>query len=269
MIASRSFRTFTGVVLAFSCLGLPQLASVANAQAANAQAANAAPSDWSVVVGGGGGFGPKYEGGKKTSFGVMPFVDITWKDRLFLNQNGLGVYAFSSKDLKAGVALGYGGGRSEKDGDLLRGMGKIKSSAKANAFMGYTVDLFTFSAALSRDLGGANGTTATFGGELEIPVAERFSLSAGLSTTWASKNHMREYFGVDAAQAARSGNRQFSASAGFKNVEFSLGAKYAFAPNWMLISALNVTSLTGDAAKSPISEKDTAVSGMLGVAYKF
>jgi MipA family protein len=225
--------------------------------------------DWSVMLGAGAGVGPKYEGGRKMQFGALPLVDVTWRDRVFLHGLSVGAYAINTERFKLAASVGYGGGRKEKDGPRLAGMGKVKSAIQPSIMASYTIEPLTVSAVVTRDLGGARGTTATLGAELEVPVTERLSLTGGLSATWADGNHMKRYFGVSAEQATTSRNAQYRASSGVKSVEFSVGAHYAITEHWMAMGQVGMTSLLGDARKSPVVERETAVTSMLGVAYRF
>lgn len=232
-------------------------------------AAEGQGSDWSIMLGAGGGIGPKYEGSKKYVVGGIPLIDVSWKNRIFLGMRGLGVNAIATDTFKAGVAVAFQPGRDEKDGARLKGLGDIKDAAAIRGFADYTLSPIHFSADVVRALGGSDGLTATIGTKLEVPVSDRVSLSGGVSATWADGNYMKSYFGVSSVQSARSGLARFKAESGVKNIDISAGAQYRVTDHWAAIANASVSFLIGDAAKSAVSERDTALSGILGVAYKF
>ena len=80
---------------------------------------------------------------------------------------------------------------------------------------------------------------------------------------------MQTYFGVTANQSARSGYRQYTAKAGFENVNAALSWDHVIAPSWSLHSAVGFTRLTSDAADSPLTKRKNTPLLMTGFTYKF
>jgi len=69
----------------------------------------------SVMVGGGAGVVPTYEGSKQFKAVPLPLIDIRGlaDDRIFISSlRGIGVNVIDWGDLRAGVAIGYHGGRA-------------------------------------------------------------------------------------------------------------------------------------------------------------
>ncbi|HSA82816.1 MAG TPA: MipA/OmpV family protein, partial [Geminicoccaceae bacterium] len=65
------------------------------------------------------------------------------------------------------------------------------------------------------------------------------------------EDYMSSYFGIDAADAARSGLDQFNADEGFKDV--SVGGALTYRYDRLSVSLLaNYARLIGDAADSPV-----------------
>ncbi|MBB3390945.1 outer membrane scaffolding protein for murein synthesis (MipA/OmpV family) [Rhizobium sp. BK275] len=80
---------------------------------------------------------------------------------------------------------------------------------------------------------------------------------------------MRSYFGVTPLQSARSGLDEFDAGAGFKRVDLSASVTYMASEHWFIRGQAELGILTGDARKSPVSQKDIQPSMMMFVGYKF
>lgn len=238
----------------------------------------ASKSGWSFSLGGGFGFAPKYEGAKKTEASPIPIASAQWRSAgawgttLFAGTDrGLGV-AFGKEDgVTFGATLSQISERKEKDDRRLRGLGDVKMAAAGGVFLEVPVGPVSFRVDTQSALDGKAGTTATLGFGSSIPVTDRLSIGANLGATWADAEHMSTYFSITRAQAARSqaGLKRFDAKAGFKSVTFGLDATYAFTPVWHLTLSGSLSNLIGDAARSPISERDLQPSVALTLVRTF
>jgi MipA family protein len=227
--------------------------------------------NWNVTVGAGAAFGPAYEGSDKTEFSPAPVIDVIYKDGLFFaGTQGIGTTVINTDDAKLSFALGYGGGRDEKDDRKnLLGLGDIDSSALGVVSGEYNVGSVTFGASVQSGLGGDYGTTGDFSIGSGYPVTEKLMISGDVHTSWASDDHMKNYFGVSSSQSTRSGKSRFTAESGFKSYGVSLGANYQISETWAAFANIGVDQLIGDAADSPVSVEDTQVGGFIGVGYSF
>jgi MipA family protein len=244
-------------------------ASVAGQAVADTK--DAPRSNWEVTVGGGAAVAPKYEGSKDLEVSPVPFLSVVYGERFFIGTDkGLGAKIWSSDDFNLAVAANYAGGRKRKDGPLLRALDEIDTGVSLNVSASYTVFQFlSFSAGLTRDFGAGDGLQAQFGVDAVLPVSDKLSFTAGASTTWADDQYMKTYFGISTAASLRSGLRAFHADAGFKRVDFNIGAAYLISDRWTLTGQVGVGLLLGDAADSPIVEKDTQPFGVVGLGYRF
>lgn len=90
-----------------------------------------------------------------------------------------------------------------------------------------------------------------------------------VAASWANEDYLAENFGVDQAQAVRSGYAKFQPSAGVKDVRVSATAVYRVSPHWSVTSSLTQTQLLGDAKKSPFVKDDSYTSLTMAVGYSF
>jgi outer membrane protein len=98
------------------------------------------------------------------------------------------------------------------------------------------------------------------------------SLSGSLSTTWASEDFMSDYFGVDGADARRSGLDEYDADSGFRDVSLGLGLAYAITPRFDVSLLGAYQRLVGDAEDSPIVDDEGNANQFFGgvlVNYRF
>ena len=233
-----------------------------------------------LTLGGGIGIGPRFSGSDENVVGPVAGIDYQMANGFYASTlRGIG-YGRAFGPLTVGAALGYRGERSEHDrrglggargSTALRGMGDVKGSATAMLQARYEIvdglDL-TLQAELPishRE----NGRTLQVGvtGTLFEGGADQVTLS--LSATLADRDYMQTYYGVTAAQAMRSGYGQFRPKAGLYETELGLNWRHTINDRWSLTAMVGVTSLRRDAARSPLSGKDTAPTGALIATWRY
>ncbi|MDM9625261.1 MipA/OmpV family protein [Rhizobium sp. S152] len=225
--------------------------------------------DWSLIVGAGAIYEPEYEGGDKFEISPVPFAVFTYGDWLEIDPRGITITPFRHDGFALSGNVGYEGGRDEDDADRLKGLGNIDFAATVGAKASYNWNGLEVYAAIDQTIGGSESLIGTFGAEYQAPVTERLILGASVEAVVANDKHMESYFGVDAAQSARSGLAQYKAEAGLKRVDVSASAIYMLSENWLVRGEAGVGFLTGDAADSPIVEEKVQPSTSLFVGYKF
>ena len=266
------------------CVGLSILSTMSNARAADADSENQTPEppfdaarfegeqtdrNWSLIIGAGASYEPKYEGSDEFEVTPLPVIVYTYGDWLKIDPLGVTVTPFEKGGFSVSGKVGYETGRNEDDADRLKGLGDIDFAATVGGKVAYEWKGLEIYAAVDKTIGGSEGLLGTFGMEYSAPVTERFILGAEAKATVADDNHMKSYFGVNSRQAARSGLPDYKAEAGLKRVDVSASATYMLSQNWLVRGEAGVGFLTGDAADSPIVEKKTQPSASIFVGYKF
>lgn len=226
--------------------------------------------DWEVMVGAGAMYAPKFEGSDEFEVMPIPMISARFGDRVSIDPGGLTVDVLEKNGFKLAVTGGYelGGGRKESDAPHLRGLGNIDAGGLVGTQLSYEVGPMEFYTSVDKTIGGSEGLTGQVGANINHH-AERLMLSAGVSATFADDKHMESYFGVTAAQSARSGLRQHKAEAGLKRFDIEASATYMATENWFIRGQAGVGFLTGDAKDSPIVKEEVQPSAMLMVGYKF
>jgi outer membrane protein len=235
-----------------------------------------APGDWSVRLGAGAGIGPAYPGSKTIEVTPVPLVDAAWRaglpgiDTVFLNpRDGLGIVALRAGAFSVGGGIGYARGRDEGDAARLRGMGDIDGAPAGNLFLRAEFGEAALSLRAERAFGDQEGTTLALGASYRRQLTPSLSLTGAAGLTWADGDHMEQWFGVDAGQSRRSGLAAYKPDAGLRSATASLTASYALTPQWSLTGSIGVVHLLGDAADSPVIQRETQPFGLLGASYRF
>lgn len=263
------------------------LSRAAFAQTAPARPAGPppAPQGWTMTVGVAPVFGMAWQGSKDTALSIFPDLRVNYKDTLFLSvQDGLGWNAVNRDGWKAGPILRSRFGRNEDDGgspflvaggsDALRGMGDIGIAGEAGAFVEKRLGAkrqWRLRAEVRQGFGGHEGVVgdvlAQYSGR-----SGKVMYAVGPRATFASRDFMRTYYGVDAGQAARTGLAVSRPDGGL--VSYGLGANLIRPLDRKRAVAVfaGVDRLGGEpAGSSLIRERGqrTQFSVGLGYSYRF
>ncbi|WP_442808611.1 MipA/OmpV family protein [Trinickia soli] len=228
---------------------------------------------WRIRVGPSASFQPRYDGSDRYHLMGGPSIDIRYRDRFFLSTGeGIGMNVLTGPNWRVGVAASYDlGRRAADDLDHLSGMGNINPAPSLRLLGEYAISKsfpLVLRADLRRNFGGDNGWIGDLGAYMPMPgSSETFSWFAGPTMTIADSRYMNSWFGVNAQQSARSGYRQYDASAGIRSVGFGVSASLTVRKHWIVSADGAFQQLVGAAAHSPITQ--TRASGVFDVSVNY
>lgn len=233
---------------------------------------------WQYSAGLGVFSGPKYPGSKETEVTPFPILSASY-GRFIVGALpsagiplGAGAYLARTDEWSVGVGIGGEPGKARKESDSarLRGLGDIDGTAIGSLFGNYQGEWWEAKAALLTDLGNKKqGKRFIFDIEGRYSLNERLTLTAGPGFTWADDDYAQTFFGISAAQSARSGRAAYRAKAGVNSVRFNVGASYALTPQWVAGATFTAERLRGDAVNSPITEKKSQNTVGVFAIYSF
>ena len=263
-------------------------------------ASSPARAETEFLLGGGGAIRPDYPGSNDYEAIPVPLLRFDWSSNgatapasgykgelgLIDAQVGFpsgvdfGVARLSTPSRHFTLRLGgtYRFGRDQDDNDALDGMGDIGGQGLARISIGSEP-------ANPRGIGVDFGlkyetdvTNETNADTFSLYVGNKFALSRRTtikftgSATWADGDYMQSYFGVSDHQAARSGYGRFDAGSGIADVGLDARLNWAFTDHWLLFGSVGYSRLTGDAADSPLVDKEGSADqfrAATGFAYRF
>jgi outer membrane scaffolding protein for murein synthesis (MipA/OmpV family) len=223
--------------------------------AAGAAFAEEKSGDWDITIGAGPGLQPRFESGREYRATVVPYLDITWRDLLFLStEDGLGANLLREDGLTAGPFLQLSNSRRERDAQRLQGLGDVNTVVQGGAFMSYEwardQDVFF---KLRRDIGGdRSGTFADLGADFTMTFTEQWIGTLRVMTTWATAEALQPFFGVTPAQSAASGEPLFSTHSGFKDLTIEPTLTRILDSHWSLMLRTQYERLLPAVTKSPL-----------------
>ena len=240
--------------------------------------------DINNFVGGGVGLAPDYFGSDDTTFAAAPVarIQIGKGERYAkLTITELTVNVLDNKIWSFGPLLNYRPGRDDNvDDAVVSRMREIEDTIEVGVFGSWTwIGKSDPRSRLSVSLSAKQDIADEHGGFLAdasvrafYPISRSFVLSYGAGLTYGSSDYMDTYFGVDAADAAVTGLRPFSAESGIRDVRLSLMAIQSLSINWHLAAGVVYTRLLGDAEDSPVvsdrGDENMFILGA-GVVYAF
>lgn len=173
--------------------------------------------------------------------------------------------------LRAGITLRIDRGRNSSDVEGLEDLPDVDATVRARAYASYALTPhWTLAAAVAPDLlGRGGGTVATFDIGYRAALTRASEWYAGGGVNLADARYMNSYYGVSDETAAATGRAPFTANAGPTGARAAIGFTAALTSRWIVFGGAGVTRLLGDAAASPLTQEQTAVSASLGIAYRW
>ncbi len=231
-----------------------------------------AQDTWDLRLGALAGIGPDFEGSEDYEPAAVPYLHISWRDRIVLHVNSLRGRVLQAGPWDLGVRFRLRAGRDQDENGALRGLGDVDRTVEAGAYARYRRGPWRVRLYAMQDIGGEHeGAVVEFSGGVQIPFQRPwFVIKAG--ATWASDDFMQSYFGVDAGQARRARLRPFAAEAGIKEVRLSIASRVPLGARWSVVGALGYKRLLVDAADSPLVVErgdDDQFAANLGLVYRF
>jgi len=241
-------------------------------------------AEWTGTVGVLGMLTPVYEGAAEHRLLPLPLVLLSFRDRLYLGPNamGLGLVMGATVVRGAGRAIalevGIGDGRPASRSDALAGMNDRHVVGGVGVKADY--HLRGIDAGLTARQGLSGGAGALLGGHLGSSRRfGRLMLRTDLAVTFADDREMHRSFGVTLEEAARrqsligSGDGRlrpgdglaYRPNDGLKQVGLAGFLSYAATREWTVVGLGRVTRLSNEAARSSLVRRRTQFSVGVGL----
>lgn len=211
---------------------------------------------------------PQYQGSDDYEAEPIPIVDAQYGRFFVKTGEGIGVNIIKTPTFTAGASIDIMLGYDEDD--VPEGIEELDSSLGARLFVSARFDGFVTTLAATQAVTESDrGLIIDAAVAYPLQATERFTITPTLGTTWANDKYMNSYFGIDSSEAAASGLNYYQPESGFKDISARIRASYRITESVTVLGAVGVTHLLGDAADSPLVEKETQPMAFLGLAYTF
>lgn len=165
------------------------------------------------------------------------------------------------------VARGRFGGYDAEDSPFLRGMRDRRFTADAGLEATYQPAATGLELSLVHDVLDRHGGWAAGASLFHEWGVRRWRITPRLGAEWGSDDLLDYYFGVRPGEAAP--GRPAYAPGAAVTWEAGVSVLYLSPARWTLFALAQLERLPGEVDASPIVVDDTAVSGFVGVGYRF
>lgn len=244
------------------CAPLLLLGHLCTAAAQQAPATAGIPdkgSAWTLRGGVGVAVAPKFAGSDKRLLGLLPVFEARYREQFFISTlRGAGYELRLNEQLSFSAALAPDMERRRaKDDKRLTGLGEVKWAPALRLGAELNAGPLLLSAGTSTRLGkgkelGGRGTRVEFDAGYALRPMPGVGLIVGASAQLMDGKLASALFGVTPAQAAASGLAVHQADAGLTSLGLFAKAHYRIDSDWSLLAKLDLASLRGTAASSPI-----------------
>jgi outer membrane protein len=204
---------------------------------------------WRFTLGAGAGFAPDYEGSEDYEVVPLLLARVQRNDiYVTLEANTLRANLLPIPVFQAGPLVRYRPERDDVDNDAVDDLEDVDAAVEVGGFVGFEAQGWHGRVEVTQDVADAyDGLLVGVRGGYRAVLRPNLSLNTTVFTTYADDDYMETYFGIDSADAARSGLDTFDADAGFKDVGVSLAAHYGGREGWGLTGIAAYKRLLDDA----------------------
>lgn len=232
--------------------------------------------DWAFTVGVAGFYAPEFLGSKDYAFSAAPDLRVEYRDRFFASLfDGVGYNIVNTEGWRIGPIAKYAFGRDESDHVALRGLGDVDGTVELGGFAEYEFEPFSVKLEIRQGLGGHEGLLGEVGLSYSNSI-ETFgtplSFSVGPRLSFGNDDYTNAFFGVTAAQSARSGLAQYKADSGLLSYGIAGSVMMPITDSVSAGAFAGYDRLGEEAADSPLvrqhgSENQVIIG--LGLSYQF
>ena len=226
-------------------------------------------------IGGGVGIAPDYEGSEDYELVPVPAGSAKFDNGMYVKLLGLNLRAnlIPSDFWRLGPVYNYRPERDDVDNNKVDRMKDISDANELGLFGGFEWQNWYVFLEYLADTGNAyDGSYGSLKGGYNWMINPEWVLTVGGFATYADDDYMQTYFGVSAADAARSGLNRYEADAGIKDVGIDLGLNWMITQNWSAKGIGSYTQLVGDADDgSPVVDEgsESQFFGAALIVYTF
>jgi outer membrane scaffolding protein for murein synthesis (MipA/OmpV family) len=211
------------------------------------------------TLGFGAGFAPDYEGSDDNQGVPMLMLKGNYDSGRFFSLLGtnLKLNVVPSKMYSFGPVLNYRMQRHAVDNDQVDAMQSIDAAIEAGVFGGIDANNFLLGLEFLGDVSGEyDGYLLQASAGYRWKATPTMTITPKIFTTYADRNYMDTYFGVNRHNRDASTLPYFEADSGMKDVGLNLVVNYTPWQHWGIMGLLSYSTLLNDAKDSPIVDDE-------------
>lgn len=251
-------------------------AAIGGFASTDAAAFQAPPGGWTVTVGVMGAAVPTFEGADTMRFRPLPIFSVRaagTSARWRAPDDSIRIGLLEHDRLRVGVTGRLRARRDESASSALKGLGSVGWTPELGVYSEiWASDVLRLSIEGRKGIGGHSGLLVDLGADWVVRPEPSYTLSIGPRLSWGNQTYMNAYFGVDAAQSARSGLPVYRPDQGLRSLGLLASAQVALTDAVSLHAYARYDRLMGPVADAPLvrfrGSRDQFGLGA-GISYTF
>lgn len=224
-------------------------------------------SELEIGLGLGVGFGQSIYKGIDSQTDALPLIELSYGNFFFEGMEA-GYLIAEEEDYSLAISVAgdeLDGERTESN--ALKDMGDVDSGINLKLSGEIFTDFGLLGASIAQDVSNEHeGTELSLNWSVPLEFDQTL-LMTSVYATWMSDDLVNHYYGVSAKQS-NAGRPQYTADAGWRyGVEVM--AEYPLSQQWTLMGGVGAEWYGDEVTNSPIVDEDGAISGFMGVTYRF
>lgn len=183
---------------------------------------------------------------------------------------GVSTVLVDQNRFRLSASLQIDDGRRAGDDRYLVGLPDVERTLRGRVTARYTLTpRWSAALALSSDLRNRDGAaTLTPSLKYRHPSESGTLWELSLATSLGNRDHLQTFYGIAPAAAAASGRTAFQPGAGVYIWQLGLDVSHPVSARWVVFGGVGLSSLVGDARRSPLVSRRSTWGANLGVAYR-
>ncbi|EJN03144.1 MipA/OmpV family protein [Phyllobacterium sp. YR531] len=232
--------------------------------------------DWYLTLGAKGFVAPRYDGASDYRLLAAPVISLgrAGKSEKFSSLNDNASIGFVDTGVfRAGLTGKLVSGRDDDDSRDLKGLHDTDWGVEVGGFAEfYPTDNIRGRVEVRRGIGAHDGVVADFAVDAFTDITPTIRVSAGPRATVATKDYFREYYGVNPAESAASGLKEYRPGGGLKSLGIGGQITWKTTDKITTSAYAEYSRLMGPAADSSlVKERGSANQATFGLqaTYRF
>ena len=225
---------------------------------------------WQAAVAVGAVSLPRYGGARRNRVVPVAAGELRFRDIAYLSSSeGVGMNFLGGKSYRVGANIGYDIGRVAARDPQLSGFGDIDAGPSLRMYGEKVLFPFVLRSTVVHALAGDAGWSVDLATYLPVAASKQFLVLAGPSLMWSDAKELQRRFGVSASQSSASGLPTYTPHGGLRNVGLGFSATWFIDDHWFMNATGAAQKLLGDAADSPLTQRDTQTALILITGYRW
>lgn len=217
-------------------------------------------------------------------FSLRPLWSLQWRNWRITTTRASALWRLGRDGIDPGVStvlldqdrfrlsasLQLDDGRQSGDDPYLAGLPDVRRTLRGRVTARYTLSpSWSAALALGSDLRNRDGSaTLTPSVKYRRPTSSGTLWELSLAASLGNRDHLQTFYGISSTAAAAAGRAPYQPGAGLYGWQLGLDVSHPVSARWVVFGGVGLSSLVGDARRSPLVSRGTTWGASVGLAYR-